>query len=83
MKPGSFLINTSRGALIDEQAVSDALHSGHLAGAAIDTFEQEPYTGLLLQAPNVIPPRTSSTGSSTLPTAAVFSVKSSTRMARC
>lgn len=54
MKPGSFLINTSRGALIDEQAVSDALHSGHLAGAAIDTFEQEPYTGLLLQAPNVI-----------------------------
>ncbi len=54
MKPGSFLLNTSRGALIDEQAVSDALHSGHLAGAAIDTFEQEPYTGLLLQAPNVI-----------------------------
>jgi D-3-phosphoglycerate dehydrogenase / 2-oxoglutarate reductase len=54
MKSGSFLINTSRGALIDEQAVSDALHSGHLAGAAIDTFEQEPYTGLLLQAPNVI-----------------------------
>ena len=54
MKPGSFLLNTSRGALIDEQAVSDALHSGHLAGAAIDTFEQEPYTGLLLQAPNMI-----------------------------
>lgn len=54
MKPGSFLINTSRGALIDEQAVSDALHSGHLAGAAIDTFEQEPYTGVLLQAPNMI-----------------------------
>ena len=54
MKPGSFLINTSRGALIDEQAVADALTSGHLAGAAVDTFEQEPYTGLLLQAPNVI-----------------------------
>ena len=30
------------------------LHSGDLAGAAIDTFEQEPYTGLLLQAPNMI-----------------------------
>ena len=54
MKPGSLLINTSRGALIDEQAVGEALHSGHLAGAAIDTFEQEPYTGLLLQAPNMI-----------------------------
>ena len=54
MKPGSFLINTSRGALIDEQAVCDALMSGQLAGAAIDTFEQEPYTGLLLQAPNII-----------------------------
>ena len=54
MKPGSFLINTSRGALLDEQAVADALQSGHLAGAAIDTFEHEPYTGLLLQAPNMI-----------------------------
>ena len=54
MKPGSYLLNTSRGALIDEQAVADALTSGHLAGAAIDTFELEPYTGLLLQAPNLI-----------------------------
>ena len=54
MKPGSYLLNTSRGALIDEQAVADALKSGHLAGAAIDTFELEPYTGLLLQAPNLI-----------------------------
>ena len=54
MKPGSYLLNTSRGALIDEQAVADALMSGHLAGAAIDTFELEPYTGLLLQAPNLI-----------------------------
>ena len=54
MKPGSYLLNTSRGALIDEQAVADALTSGHLAGAAIDTFETEPYTGLLLQAPNLI-----------------------------
>ncbi len=54
MKRGSFLLNTSRGALIDEQAVCDALQSGHLAGAAIDTFEQEPYTGVLLGAPNVV-----------------------------
>lgn len=54
MKKGSYLLNTSRGALIDEQAVCDALQSGHLAGAAVDTFEQEPYTGVLLGAPNII-----------------------------
>lgn len=54
MRPGSFLINTSRGALIDEQAVADALASGHLGGAAVDTFEQEPYNGVLLEAPNAI-----------------------------
>jgi D-3-phosphoglycerate dehydrogenase len=54
MKPGSFLINTSRGALLEEGAVLDALQSGHLAGAAIDTFEHEPYTGALLQAPHLI-----------------------------
>jgi D-3-phosphoglycerate dehydrogenase len=54
MKPASFLLNTSRGALVDEEAVRGALQSGQLAGAAIDTFEHEPYTGVLLDAPNVI-----------------------------
>jgi phosphonate dehydrogenase len=41
MKPGSYLINVSRGSVVDEDAVADALESGHLAGYAADTFEME------------------------------------------
>jgi D-3-phosphoglycerate dehydrogenase / 2-oxoglutarate reductase len=42
MRPGSFLINTSRGGIVDEAALADALRAGHLAGAAVDCFEAEP-----------------------------------------
>ncbi|MFM7886956.1 MAG: phosphoglycerate dehydrogenase [Pseudanabaena sp.] len=54
MQAGSILINTSRGGLIDEDALYDALVSGHLAGAALDVFEEEPYIGKLASLPQVI-----------------------------
>src|SRR3989344_3882807 len=54
MKPGAFLVNAARGGLVDEQALYDMLTSGHLAGAAIDTYENEPYKGPLNQLPQVV-----------------------------
>jgi D-3-phosphoglycerate dehydrogenase / 2-oxoglutarate reductase len=56
LEPGSLVINIGRGGLVDEDALVAVLHSGHIAGAALDVTEIEPLplSSPLLDAPNVI-----------------------------
>ena len=54
MKSTAFLVNTARGAVIDEEALYEALRTGKLAGAGLDVFSQEPYSGKLRDLPNVV-----------------------------
>ena len=55
MKPTAFLINTARGAIIDEAALARALKKRQIAGAGLDVFEHEPdVTPALLKMPNVV-----------------------------
>lgn len=54
MRPGSYLINASRGEVLDQRAALDALASGHLAGVALDVFDPEPPEGAFPDDPRLI-----------------------------
>lgn len=54
MKDGAMVINVSRGVFIDEEALYKALKQGRLAGAALDVFVEEPYSGKLCELENVV-----------------------------
>jgi len=82
MKEGAVLINTSRGGVVDERALADALTSGHLRGAAVDVFKDEPQiTGCpLIGLDNVIlTPHSSGISPELMNRAAVYTMENLNR----
>ena len=81
MKRGAFIVNTARGAIIDESALCDALASGHLGGAALDVYEDEPAVNpRLLAIPNVV--LAPHIGSATFETRSAMAATAATDIAR-
>jgi len=54
MRDGVRIVNAARGSLVDEAALYEALKSGKVAGAALDVYSEEPYSGPLLELDNVV-----------------------------
>ena len=63
MRPGSYIVNTARGGIIDEAALYKFAKSNHIAGVALDVYKQEPYNGPLAELDNCL--LTAHIGSST------------------
>ena len=85
MKPGAVLINTARGELVDEDALYDALSSGHLSAAGLDVFRQEPVPAQnsLLSLDNVmVTPHTAWLTNETLARCLEVAVRNSLAMMR-
>jgi D-3-phosphoglycerate dehydrogenase len=54
MRDGVRIVNAARGGLVDEEALADAIRSGKVAGAALDVFGEEPYSGPLLELEQIV-----------------------------
>lgn len=54
LKDDAFVVNVSRGGVIDEKALYEVLNSGKLSGVALDVFSQEPYNGPLCEVENIV-----------------------------